>query len=75
MADESRSQDRVEEEIREEREQLVRAVETLRAELREAADVASKVRVRLPLFAAGSLAAGFVVAGGARATARLLFRR
>jgi hypothetical protein len=37
--------------------------------------VAEKLRARLPLATAGALAAGFLVAGGIGATARLLFRR
>ena len=68
-------QDRVVKQIHDEREQLAHAVEALRAELQEAADVASRLRSKLPLLAAGSLAAGFVAAGGVGATAKLLFRR
>jgi hypothetical protein len=65
----------VQEQIHEEREQLARAVEALRGELHEATDIASKVRPKLPLLAAGALGAGFVLSGGIGATARLFFRR
>ena len=58
-----------------ERDQLADAVEDLRAGLGEAADVAGKLRARLPIVAVGALGAGFVVAGGIGATMRLLFRR
>ena len=54
-----------------EREQLASATESLR----ESLDVTSKMRTKLPMVAAASLGAGFVLAGGLGATARLLFRR
>jgi hypothetical protein len=54
-----------------EREQLASATESLR----ESLDVTSRMRTKLPLVAAASLGAGFVLAGGVGATARLLFRR
>ena len=37
--------------------------------------MAAKLRANLPLVAAGALGAGFFLAGGVGATARLLFRR
>jgi hypothetical protein len=58
-------------EIAQERDELVGAVEALRGEL-------ARVRTRvppLPALAAGALAAGFFLAGGIGATARLVFRR
>jgi hypothetical protein len=61
--------------IESEREQLARALEQLRAGFGDATDVASKVRERLPLVAAGALGAGFFVAGGIGATMRYLARR
>jgi uncharacterized protein involved in exopolysaccharide biosynthesis len=54
-----------------EREQLVAAVEEVRA----AADPTAVLRSKLPLFAAGAFAAGFVLGGGIGATMRLVFRR
>jgi hypothetical protein len=58
-------------EIEAEREQLADAVEHLRGEL----GVAAKLKAKLPLFAAGAAATGFVVAGGVGAFARYLARR
>jgi uncharacterized protein involved in exopolysaccharide biosynthesis len=54
-----------------EREQLVAAVEEVRA----AADPTAVLRSKLPLFAALAFAAGFVLGGGIGATMRLVFRR
>ena len=71
MPSNAKSPDQVRKEIGAEREQLAHAVEQLRTELHQAADVSSK----LPALAAGALAGGFVLAGGIGATARLLFRR
>lgn len=62
-------------EIASEREQLAEAVEHLRTGLGEATDVGAKLRGRLPAVAAGAFGAGFVIAGGVGAAARLLFRR
>jgi hypothetical protein len=62
-------------EIEAEREQLAAAVETLRDEIGEAADVTGKLRARLPVVAAGALSAGFVLAGGIGATMRYFARR
>ena len=66
-----RTTDDVRREIEQEREQLASAVD----ELREAADVTSKLRTKLPALAAGGAATGFVLAGGLGATMRLLARR
>ncbi len=66
-----RTTDDVRREIEQEREQLASAVD----ELREAADVSSKLRTKLPALAAGGAATGFVLAGGLGATIRLLARR
>jgi hypothetical protein len=52
-------------ELRDEREQLSDAVQTLRASLRS----------KVPLVTAGALGLGFVASGGIGATARLLMRR
>jgi len=59
-------------EVEAEREQLAQAVDQLRAEI---TDMKARLRRKLPFLAAGALAAGFFVAGGAGATARLLARR
>jgi hypothetical protein len=58
-----------------ERDRLADAVDDLRVGLGEATDVTGKLRARLPVAAAGALGAGFVIAGGIGATARLIFRR
>jgi hypothetical protein len=60
--------------IEDEREQLADAVKTLRTELHEATDVASKLPA-LPVLALCALAGGFLLSGGVGATVRLLFRR
>jgi hypothetical protein len=75
MATNNRTTEDIRREIAGERDQLADAVEDLRAGLGQATDVAGKLRTRLPIVAAGALAAGFVVAGGIGATMRLLFRR
>lgn len=62
-------------EIREERAKLAEAVDELRSELGEAADLKTKVRQMLPLLAGGAFGLGFFTAGGIGATARLLMRR
>lgn len=74
MPSDAKSPEQVRKQIGEEREQLATAVEQLRSELHEAADVASKLPA-LPVLAAGALAGGFVLAGGIGATFRLVFRR
>lgn len=58
-------------EVQAEREELARAVDSLRG----SADLLAPVRARLPLFLAGAFGIGFVAAGGVGATMRLLFRR
>jgi hypothetical protein len=54
-----------------EREQLVAAVDEMRA----VAGPTAMLRSKLPLFAVGAFAAGFVLGGGIGATMRLAFRR
>jgi hypothetical protein len=58
-----------------EREKLVEAVTTLRAEVARAKDVRSKVKAKLPLVVAGAVGVGFVAAGGIGRTVRLITRR
>lgn len=71
MATKTRSADDVRRDIAQERERLAEAVESLRTGVGDAVDV----RGKLPVLAAGALGAGFFLAGGIGATARLLFRR
>jgi hypothetical protein len=74
VASNGNSPESVRRRIEGEREQLADAVRTLRSELHEATDVASKLPP-LPVLAVGALAGGFVLSGGIGATVRLLFRR
>ena len=62
-------------EVSTEREQLADAVELLRTELDDAANIGAKLRSRLPVATAGALGLGFVTAGGIGATMRLIMRR
>lgn len=71
----SRTTDEVRRELESERERLAQAVDSLRAEVKGATDVGAKLRGNLPIAAAAALGAGFFLAGGIGATARLLFRR
>ena len=71
----TRTTEDVRREIRQEREELAKAVEALRDDLGEATDVAGKLRAKLPVVAAGALGLGFVAAGGIGATMRLIMRR
>jgi hypothetical protein len=75
MPSNGRSTEQLRHEIEAEREQLAQAVDELRTEMGEAANVTAKVRAKLPVVAVGALGAGFVLAGGIGATMRLVFRR
>jgi len=70
-----RTPEEVQRSIERERDELARAVETLRADLGEAANIGEKLRAKLPLVAVGALGLGFVAGGGIGATMRLVFRR
>lgn len=70
-----RTPERIKDEMESERTGLAHAVEDLRAGLGEVTDISAKLRPKLPLLAGGALGAGFVVAGGIGAVARLLVRR
>jgi hypothetical protein len=74
-ADNSRTTEEVRRELESERERLAQAVDSLRAEVKEATNVSAKLRGNLPIAAAGALGAGFFLAGGIGATMRLVFRR
>lgn len=74
-ADNSRTTEEVRRELESERERLAQAVDSLRAEVKDATNVGAKLRGNLPVVAAGALGAGFFLAGGIGATMRLLFRR
>jgi hypothetical protein len=70
-----RSTEEVRRELESERERLAQAVDSLRAEVKDATNVGAKLRGNLPVVAAGALGAGFLLAGGIGATMRLVFRR
>jgi hypothetical protein len=71
----SRTIDDVRRDLELERDQLATAAESLRESVGEATNVGAKLRAKLPLVAVSALGAGFVLAGGVGATARLVFRR
>jgi hypothetical protein len=75
MATEPRNAESIRRDIEHERNELARSVDELRASVKDATDVRSKLAANLPVVAAGALAAGFVVSGGIGATVRLIFRR
>ncbi len=62
-------------ELSQERERLADAVDELRTEIGDAANVSGKLRSKLPLVAGGAFALAFLKSGGVGATARLLMRR
>jgi hypothetical protein len=70
-----RTTGQVRRELEYERQRLAQAVDSLRAEVKEATNVGEKLRGNLPAVAAGAVGAGFFLAGGVGATMRLLFRR
>jgi hypothetical protein len=71
----TRTTEDVRRDLEAEREQLASAAESLRDSIGEATDITGKMRAKLPVVAAGALGAGFILAGGVGATARLIFRR
>jgi LPS O-antigen subunit length determinant protein (WzzB/FepE family) len=71
----SRGVEDVRRDLEQERDRLASAADSLRENIEEATDIAGKMRSNLPVVAGGALAAGFIVAGGIGATARLVFRR
>jgi hypothetical protein len=71
----SRTPEQVRHELVAERERLATAVDSLRAEVKDATDVGAKLRANLPVAAAGAAGIGFLLAGGIGATMRLLARR
>jgi hypothetical protein len=67
--------EQLQQEIADERAELVRSVDRLRAEVAEATDVGGLVQARLPLFVLAAFAAGFVLGGGIGASMRYAARR
>jgi shikimate kinase len=75
MTASARTQEQVRNDIEAEREQLAGAVEHLRGELGQAANLTGRLKTKLPLVAGGAASAGFVLAGGIGATMRYFARR
>jgi hypothetical protein len=75
MGPAARTQDQIRRDLEAEREQLAGAVEHLRGELGQAANLTGKLKAKLPLVAGGAASAGFVLAGGIGATMRYFARR
>lgn len=71
----ARTPEQVRLELEAERERLASAVDSLRAEVKDATDIGGKIRANLPAVAVAALGAGFFIAGGIGATARLFARR
>jgi hypothetical protein len=71
----ARTPEQVRHELESERERLATAVDSLRSEVKGAADVGGKLRANLPIVAAGALGVGFFLAGGIGATMRLFARK
>jgi hypothetical protein len=71
----SRTPEQVRHELETERERLATAVDVLRAEVKDATDVRSKLKANLPAAAAGAAGIGFLLAGGVGATMRLVARK
>ena len=71
----TRTTAQVRSDIEAQREQLAGAVEHLRDELGEAADITGKLKSKLPIVAGAAASAGFVLAGGIGATMRYFARR
>jgi hypothetical protein len=69
MASNARTTQDVRRDIAREREELAEAVDELRG------DLASDIRSKLPVAAAGAATVGFVLAGGIGATMRYIARR
>jgi hypothetical protein len=75
MASNGRTAEQVKREIEVERGQLAGAVEHLRGEIGEAANISGRLKSKLPVVAAGAASVGFVLAGGVGATMRYFARR
>jgi hypothetical protein len=70
-----RTPEDVRRDIETEREELGRALESLRSGIGEVTDVRAQLREHLAVATAAAVGAGFVLGGGLRATTRLLMNR
>ncbi len=71
----TRTTEDVRRDLETERNELATAADALRESFAEATDLTGKLRSKLPVVAGGALGAGFFLAGGIGATARLVMRR
>jgi hypothetical protein len=71
----ARTPEQIRNELDAERAELAEAVDHLRGELGEAADISGKLKSKLPVVAGAAASVGFVLAGGIGATMRYFARR
>ena len=71
----ARTPEQIRSELDAERTELAEAVEHLRGELGQAADITGKLKSKLPVVAGAAASLGFVFAGGVGATMRYFARR
>jgi hypothetical protein len=71
----ARTPEQIRSELDAERAELAEAVDQLRGELGQAADISGKLKSKLPVVAGAAASVGFVLAGGVGATMRYFARR
>jgi hypothetical protein len=71
----ARTPEQIRSELDAERAELAEAVDHLRGELGEAANITGKLKSNLPVVAGAAASLGFVLAGGVGATMRYFARR
>jgi hypothetical protein len=71
----ARTPEQIRTELDAERAELAEAVDHLRGELGEAANITGKLKSKLPVVAGAAASVGFVLAGGVGATMRYFARR
>jgi uncharacterized membrane protein len=71
----ARTPEQIRNELEAERAELAEAVDQLRGELGQAADISGKLKSKLPVVAGAAASVGFVLAGGVGATMRYFARR
>jgi hypothetical protein len=71
----TRTPEQIRSELDAQRNELAGAVEQLRGELGEAANITGKLKSKLPIVAGAAASVGFVFAGGVGATMRYFARR
>jgi hypothetical protein len=71
----TRTPEQIRSELDAERAELADAVDHLRGELGEAANISGKLKSKLPVVAGAAASIGFVLAGGVGATMRYFARR